>query len=93
MFRRQPPPQPARPTAPARDPDSAQARLEALGYLLDRGGYTMQGLCILEVDGGFLVNGLKAAERGAVPDVEQAAENFGPDEIARTIAQLNAGQP
>ena len=92
MFRRQPPP-PGRPTAPARDPDSAQARLEALGYLLDRGGYTTRGLCILEVDGGFLVNGLKTAERGAVPDLEQAAENFGPDEIARTIAQLNAGQP
>lgn len=92
MFRRPPPP-PPKSTAPARDPDSAQARLEALGYLLDRGGYTMQGLCILEVDGGFLVNGLKTAERGVAPDLEQAAENIGSDEIARTIAQLNAGQP
>ncbi len=92
MFRRQPPP-PAKSTAHARDPDSAQARLEALGYLLDRGSYTTRGLCILEVDGGFLVNGLKTAERGAVPDLEQAAENIGPDEIARTIAQLNAGHP
>ena len=92
MFRRQPPPT-AKSSAPARDPDSAQARLEALGYLLDRGGYTTRGLCILEVDGGFLVNGLKTAERGAAPDLEQAAENFGHDDIARTIAQLNAGQP
>ncbi len=92
MFRRQPP-QPAKSAAPPRDPDSAQARLEALGYLLDRGGYTTRGLCILEVDGGFLVNGLKTAERGAAPDLEQVAENIGPDEIARTIAQLGAGQP
>ncbi len=92
MFRRQPPP-PAKAPGPARDPDSAQVRLEALGYLLDQGGYTTRGLCILEVDGGFLVNGLNISERGAVPDLEQAAENIGPDEIARTIAHLNTGQP
>ena len=92
MFRRQAPP-PAKATASARDTDSAQARLEALGYLLDQGGYTTRGLCILEVDGGFLVNGLKTSERSAVPDLEQVAENIGPDEIARAIAQLNAGQP
>ena len=92
MFRRQPP-QPAQSTAPVRDPDSAQARLEALGYLLDRGGYTTRGLCILEVDGGFLVNGLKTAERGAAPDLEQVAENIGSDEITAAIAQLSAGQP
>ncbi len=92
MFRRQPPP-PAKSTARTRDPESAQARLEALGYLLDHGGYSTRGLCILEVEGGFLVNGLKTVERGAVPDLEQAAENIGPDEIARTIAQLNAGHP
>jgi hypothetical protein len=43
------------------DENSIEARLQAIGYLLDREGYIPPGLCILGVEEGFVVHGLQEA--------------------------------
>ena len=46
----------------ASDKNSIEARLPAIGYLLDRQGYIAPGLCILGVEEGFVVHGLQEAD-------------------------------
>ena len=83
MFRRPTPPPPR--VVP---PESHEARLRALGYLLDQRGYDRHGLCILEVDDGFEVNGL--APRLGPPTVDQQTASIGDDELRAAIAALQA---
>jgi hypothetical protein len=82
MFRR-------RPSVPRRR-ESNEARLRALGVLLDRRGYQPEGLCLLEVNGGFEVTGLTVPERGAAYDLAQRSEHIAAAELHATIAQLKA---
>lgn len=70
--------------------ESLEARLQALGTLLDRANYTEQGLCILAVEGGFVVTGLKIPERGAAYSLAQHSETFEDATIAATIAEVHA---
>ena len=68
--------------------ESNEARLRALGVLLDRHGYVTEGLCILEVGGGFEVTGLTIPERGAVHELTQQTRHIPPSELTATIQQL-----
>jgi hypothetical protein len=56
IFRAKAQPQPPGPVAPA---NSIEARLGALGRLLDERGYAFEGLCVLAVNDGFEVYGLR----------------------------------
>ncbi len=67
-----------------------EARLRALGVLLDRRGYQSEGLCLLEVNGGFEVTGLTIPERGAAYDLAQRTEHISGAELETTIKQLKA---
>ena len=82
MFRRRAP-------GPRRR-ESNEARLRALGVLLDRRGYQPDGLCLLEVNGGFEVTGLTVPERGAAYDLAQRSEHISATELDATIEQLKA---
>lgn len=70
--------------------DSVEARLRALGHLLDARGYRAEGLCILAVEDGFVVNGMKVPERGAAYSLAQEGETIEGAEVAATLAQLRA---
>jgi hypothetical protein len=89
MFRHRPlassPPPPARSVAD----DSLEARLRALGHLLDQRGYIPQGLCVLEVDDGYEVNALQMPA-GAAYGLAQQSETIPAAELAATIALLRA---
>ena len=45
------------------DPDSFEDRYRAVARLIERRGFGAQGLTVIEVDGGFVVRGLRAAGR------------------------------
>lgn len=53
-----------------------EGRLHSLGILLDEHGYEREGLCILAVDGGYEITGLRIPQRGAAYDLEQQTEFF-----------------
>ena len=53
IFRRTPP------------PATHELRLRALGRLLDQRGYSRDGLCILAIEDGFAVSGLRVPTGGA----------------------------
>ena len=53
---------------------------------LEPGGRASHGLCILAVEGGYAVTGLKIPERGAAYSLAQHSERF----EAATIAELRA---
>lgn len=78
MFRRNQPPRAER----AIPDGSNEARLRALGYLLDQRGYSPRGLCILEVGDGFEVTGLK------LPALGQHTEHIPAADLAALVAQL-----
>ena len=80
MLRRRP--------AGTRRRESNEARLRALGVLLDRRGYQPEGLCLLEVNGGFEVTGLTIPERGAAYDLAQRSEHISAAELDAAITQL-----
>jgi hypothetical protein len=84
MFRRNQPPREGR-TVPD---GSNEARLRALGHLLDQRGYDGRGLCILEVADGFEVTGLKIPERGAAYELAQHTEHIPAAELATLMAHL-----
>lgn len=84
MFRRNQPPRAGR----AVPDESIEARLRALGYLLDQRGYSTQGLCILEVASGFEVTGLKIPERGAAYDLALYTEHIPAVELTALLGQL-----
>ena len=81
MFRRKP---------PAPRAESNEARLRALGYLLDQHGYVTEGLCILEVGGGFEVTGLRVPARGAAYDLTQQTVHIPASELTTTLQQRAA---
>ncbi len=83
IFRRQPSATPR--VVP---PESLETRLRALGYLLDQRGYGHRGLCILEADDGFEINGLPAP--GAPPIIEQRTTYIAAEELRAAIAALAA---
>jgi hypothetical protein len=56
IFRAKAQPQAPEPVAPA---NSLEARLAALGRLLDERDYAFEGLCVLAVNDGFEVYGLR----------------------------------
>lgn len=45
------------------DPDSFEDRYRAVARLIERRGFEAQGLTVIEVDGGFVVRGLRAVGR------------------------------
>lgn len=59
-----------------------EERLRALGTLLDERGYERDGLCILALNDGYEVTGLRVPQRGAAYDLEQQTEFF-------TVADLD----
>jgi hypothetical protein len=68
--------------------DSIEARLRVLGYLLDQRRYAKQRLCVLAVDGGFIVNGgFRVAERGAAYSLAQQSERTEAAVLAAAIAR------
>ncbi len=60
-----------------------EERLHSLGTLLDKRGYERDGLCILAVDGGYEVTGLRIPQRGAAYDLEQQTEFFATADLDR----------
>jgi hypothetical protein len=83
MFRKPPPPTPR-----AVPPESHEARLRALGALLDRRGYATEGLCILEVAGEFVVSGLAVHPGQPLHDGPTLTETIGAAELAAALAAL-----
>ena len=73
--------------------ESIETRLRALGHLLDRWGYSGEGLCIVEADGGFVVDGLKMPQRGQTYGFVEDGESVAAADIGETIAQLRATPP
>jgi len=69
-----------------------EARLRALGYLLDERGYELAGLCILTVGDSFEVTGLRVPQRGAAYDLEQRTEVIEAEELATVTARLRNGK-
>jgi hypothetical protein len=67
-----------------------EVRLRVLGRLLDRRGYTAEGLCLIEVDGGFVATGLRVPERGAAYALAQETLEVGPADLAAEVAALAA---
>ena len=82
-------PPPAPPRRQVED-TSLEARLRALGYLLDQRGYLSEGLCILEVADGFEVNAIRVPEYAASTALVQQTENVEAERIAAAIAELRA---
>ena len=80
MFRK-----PPLPTRPALRSDSLEARLQALGCLLDRRGYAAHGLCILAVGDGFEVTGLLTKEGVGVLEQDPQAETITAAELAAAL--------
>lgn len=83
MFRK--PPSPIARVVP---PDSHEARLRALGILLDQRGYAAHGLCILEVGGDLVVNGLPVRSGEATFAAANQTETITAAELAAIIAAL-----
>jgi hypothetical protein len=81
MFRK--PPLPTRPTLRS---DSHEARLRALGCLLDQREYAAHGLCILAVGDGFEVTGLLAKDGVGMLEREPHAETITAAELAAALA-------
>lgn len=65
-----------------------EQRLRALGQLLDRRGYERDGLCILAVDGGFEITGLRVPERGAAYDLAPQTDRVTAAELDAALARL-----
>jgi len=81
MFRKREAP------APPPDPGSHEARLRALGRLLDRHGYAAHGLCILEVAGDLVVSGLPVRPGEATFAATSRTETIVAAALAALIAE------
>jgi hypothetical protein len=81
MFRKREEPAARRPL-----PGSHEARLRALGLLLDRAGYADHGLCILEVAGDFVVSGLLVQPGQATFAATARTETITAAELAAVVA-------
>jgi hypothetical protein len=62
-----------------------EATLAALGRMLDRRGFATAGLCLLEVDGGYVATGLRVPDRGAAYSLAQETLEVGSAELAALI--------
>lgn len=69
--------------------DSIEARLHALGVVLDTYEYTGGGLCILTAEGGFIVHGLRVVEHRLGYAVGPRTVTVEDTEIAATLARLS----
>ena len=65
---------------------SLEARLRALGRYLDARGYTADGLCVLGVDGGFVVDGLQSLGRATAGRPVQQGAQVTAAELAALLA-------
>ena len=81
MFRRE-----TTPKLPC-DEESLEVRLGALGRFLDARGYAADGLCVLGVDGGFVVDGVARPGRGAAARPAQQGDEVTAAELAAVLAQ------
>jgi len=69
-------------------PATHERRLRALGLLLDERGYERDGLCILAIEGGFSVTGLRVPPRGAAYDLVQHTDTVDTAEIEALMARF-----
>lgn len=60
--------------------------------MLDEQGYAEQGLCILAQNGGFVVSGFVAPERGAAYSLVQRTMEIDAETVSRTLARLRDGR-
>ena len=68
--------------------DTHERRLRALGLLLDERGYERDGLCVLAIDGGFSVTGLRVPPRGSQYDLAQHTETIRAEEVEAVAARF-----
>lgn len=66
-----------------------EARLRALGQLLDERGYDREGLCVLAIGNGFEVTGLRASP---AHDIEQHTETINAEDLDAVAARLRGGK-
>lgn len=67
--------------------DTLAARLRALGAILDRYRFSPEGLCLLETEGGFVVTGFRAPDRGAAYGLVQHTITVSAAEVIALIRQ------
>ena len=67
------------------DPDSTEDRYRAVVRLLLRRGFEPQGLTLIEVDGGFVVRGLRAIEYRTV---QMSSDIITADELLAELEHL-----
>lgn len=72
--------------------DTHERRLRALGLLLDERGYERDGLCILAIEGGFSVTGLRIPPRGTHHDLVQHTETVSTAEVEALAARFRDRQ-
>lgn len=83
VFRRR-----ASPTAPTLDSATLAVRLKALGYLLDTRRYVPQGLCVIEREDGYFINGFRVPEGLSTFGLTESNEQVSGEELQATIAQI-----
>ncbi len=66
------------------DPESVEDRYRAVVRLVLRRGFAPQGLTLVEVDGGFVVRGLRTAHRSLAP----ASETISVEELLAELENL-----
>jgi hypothetical protein len=54
------------------NPDSLEDRYRVVARLVERQGFEPRGLIVIEVDGGFVVRGVRATGRRGIPLVVSA---------------------
>lgn len=67
------------------DPSSVEDRYRAVVRLLLRRGFAPQGLTLIEVDGGFVVRGLRAVEYRTV---QMSSATITADELSVELDRL-----
>ncbi len=67
------------------DPSSVEDRYRAVVRLLLRRGFEPQGLTLIEVDGGFVVRGLRAIERRTI---QMSSDTITADEMLVELDHL-----
>ena len=66
------------------NPDSLEDRYRALARLIERRGFEARGLLVIEVDGGYVIRGLRANSR----DTAVASDTIAMDELLAEIEDL-----
>lgn len=70
--------------------DSLEARLGALGRLLDRQSFLLPGLCIMGAETGYIVHGYPAARLGLGLAPGPRAVVLHADEVTAEVAAVRA---